>query len=127
MRSTTGAAIQKATKCDLCHEMPSGPACAAACPHDALVRIDLSDSKPSELYGQTLFDPKKGPKSIAKAGKEEGYKFDTKELAAALDEMNKGGEFDTVELDAAALASLTGMGGVQQLCFSCPVEGGEYS
>ena len=30
--------IQKATKCDLCHTNPSGPACVAACPHDALFR-----------------------------------------------------------------------------------------
>ncbi len=35
--------ILKATKCDMCQTQPSGPACAAACPHDALVRIDLSN------------------------------------------------------------------------------------
>lgn len=35
--------IVKATKCDLCLEQPSGPACQQACPHDALVRIDLRD------------------------------------------------------------------------------------
>jgi Fe-S-cluster-containing dehydrogenase component len=34
--------IHKATKCDLCVELPGGPACQHACPHDALVRIDLS-------------------------------------------------------------------------------------
>ena len=34
--------IQKATKCDLCSEQPGGPACQRACPHDALVRIDLT-------------------------------------------------------------------------------------
>lgn len=38
--------IKKATKCDLCQDSPTGPACAAACPHDALVRIDLTQSKP---------------------------------------------------------------------------------
>lgn len=38
--------IRKATKCDQCSGLPSGPACAAACPHDALVRIDLSESPP---------------------------------------------------------------------------------
>jgi Fe-S-cluster-containing dehydrogenase component len=42
----TGKPIQKATKCDMCNGLPGGPACAAACPHDALVRIDLSESKP---------------------------------------------------------------------------------
>ena len=78
------------------------------------LRADLSDSRVSELYGQTLIDPKKGLKSIAKAGKKEGYKFDKAELGEALDEMNKGGAFYDVELDDAALASLMGMGGSQQ-------------
>lgn len=34
--------IVKATKCDLCMEQMGGPACQRACPHDALVRIDLT-------------------------------------------------------------------------------------
>ena len=34
--------ILKATKCDLCSDQATGPACQNACPHDALVRIDLS-------------------------------------------------------------------------------------
>ena len=34
--------ILKATKCDLCADQATGPACQNACPHDALVRIDLS-------------------------------------------------------------------------------------
>jgi Fe-S-cluster-containing dehydrogenase component/CRP-like cAMP-binding protein len=38
----TGAPIVKATKCDLCMDQPGGPACQSACPHDALIRIDLS-------------------------------------------------------------------------------------
>ncbi|OYP30440.1 cyclic nucleotide-binding domain-containing protein [Rhodopirellula sp. MGV] len=42
----SGRPIKKATKCDQCSGLPSGPACVAACPHDALVRIDLSESKP---------------------------------------------------------------------------------
>ena len=80
----------------------------------ASLRAGLSDSKVSELYGETLIDPKKGLKSIVKAGKKEGYKFDKKELGAALDEMNDAGAFFDVELDDAALASLMGMGGAQQ-------------
>lgn len=40
--------ITKSTKCDMCNSVPSGPACAAACPHDALVRIDLNESPPLE-------------------------------------------------------------------------------
>ncbi len=35
--------ILKATKCDLCHTNPGGPACVAACPHDALFRTGFSD------------------------------------------------------------------------------------
>ncbi len=33
--------ILKATKCDYCTGQLTGPACQAACPHDALVRIDM--------------------------------------------------------------------------------------
>ena len=80
----------------------------------ASFREGLSDSKVSELYGETLIDPKKGLKSIAKAGKKEGYKFDKAELSAALDEMNDAGAFRDVELNDAALATLMGMGGEQQ-------------
>ena len=35
--------IHKATKCDLCADHSGGPACQHACPHDALVRIDLGN------------------------------------------------------------------------------------
>jgi Fe-S-cluster-containing hydrogenase component 2 len=35
--------ILKATKCDLCVEQITGPSCQRACPHDALVRINLND------------------------------------------------------------------------------------
>lgn len=33
--------ILKATKCDYCAGQLTGPACQAACPHDALIRLDL--------------------------------------------------------------------------------------
>ena len=72
----------------------------------ASFREGLSESKVSELYGETLIDPKKGLKSIAKLGKKEGYMFDKKELGVALDEMNDAGAFFDVELDDAALAAL---------------------
>lgn len=42
--------ILKATKCDLCQTQPSGPACLNACPHDALVRIDLSQLNPLDEW-----------------------------------------------------------------------------
>ncbi|TWT43427.1 cyclic nucleotide-binding domain-containing protein [Botrimarina hoheduenensis] len=38
----TGQPLLRAAKCDLCSDQPTGPACQHACPHDALVRIDLS-------------------------------------------------------------------------------------
>ncbi|MCG8650150.1 MAG: cyclic nucleotide-binding domain-containing protein [Pirellulales bacterium] len=37
------APIVKATKCDLCADQRSGPACQNACPHGALIRMDMSD------------------------------------------------------------------------------------
>jgi Fe-S-cluster-containing dehydrogenase component len=36
--------IVKATKCDLCADNKGGPACERACPHDALSRVDLTDT-----------------------------------------------------------------------------------
>jgi len=74
---------------------------------------ELGDDKMSELYSKTLIDPKKGLKSIAKAGKKKGYKFDKAELGVALDEMNDARAFSDIELDDAALATLMGMGGTQ--------------
>ncbi len=38
--------VLQATKCDLCSDQMGGPACQRACPHDALVRIDLSTTDP---------------------------------------------------------------------------------
>lgn len=35
--------IIKATKCDLCVDQITGPACAFACPHEALKRVDFRD------------------------------------------------------------------------------------
>ncbi|RPF80730.1 MAG: hypothetical protein CBB80_010650 [Synechococcus sp. TMED20] len=80
----------------------------------ASLREGLSESDVAELYVETLIDPKKGLKSIVKTGKKEGYKFDKAELGAALDEMDDSGAFSDVELDAAALASLMGLGGEQE-------------
>jgi Fe-S-cluster-containing dehydrogenase component/CRP-like cAMP-binding protein len=35
--------LTKATKCDLCIDQWGGPACQRACPHDALIRIDMNN------------------------------------------------------------------------------------
>ncbi len=45
MRDRDGRTISRATKCDLCANQLTGPACAQACPHDALVRINIRDTK----------------------------------------------------------------------------------
>lgn len=47
---TSGLPILKPTKCDMCQTQPSGPACQTACPHDALVRIDLSKRGPLDAW-----------------------------------------------------------------------------
>ena len=79
----------------------------------ASLRAGLSDSKVSQLYGETLIAPKKGLKSIAKAGKKEGYKFDKKELGAALDEMMMRG-FQRCGTGCCCTGNLMGLGGAQQ-------------
>ena len=46
--------------------------------------------------------------------KKYGYVFDRDELAEELEEMNKGGSFSDIELDAAALDAMFSQGGKQQ-------------
>lgn len=41
--SDTGLPILQASKCDLCASAGGRPSCQAACPHDALVRLDMGD------------------------------------------------------------------------------------
>ncbi len=43
--NSTGHTIARATKCDLCFDQLTGPACVQACPHDALTRINIRDTK----------------------------------------------------------------------------------
>jgi Fe-S-cluster-containing hydrogenase component 2/CRP-like cAMP-binding protein len=40
----SGKPLTEATKCDLCIEQITGPACQQACPHDALFRLDMRNS-----------------------------------------------------------------------------------
>jgi hypothetical protein len=44
----------------------------------------------------------------------DGYIFDRDELAEELNEMNKGGAFSDIELDAAALEAMFAQGGKQE-------------
>lgn len=46
------APITKATKCDLCVDQLGGPACQRACPHDALVRLNVSDVESLAKWGR---------------------------------------------------------------------------
>ena len=48
--TSKGQPIIKATKCDLCIDQLGGPSCQRACPHDALVRMDMSDTDALEKY-----------------------------------------------------------------------------
>ncbi|AII43052.1 hypothetical protein KR100_06695 [Synechococcus sp. KORDI-100] len=62
------------------------------------------------MFDFTL-EPSKTLKRVIKDGKKEGYVFDRDELAEELDEMNNGGAFDDIELDAVAMQSLFSQGG----------------
>ncbi len=42
VEQATGLPVLQATKCDLCVSQQGGPACQRACPHDALLRVDLT-------------------------------------------------------------------------------------
>ena len=59
-------------------------------------------------------EPKQALKRVIKDGKKVGYVFDRDELAEELDEMNKGGLFSDIELDAAAMEAMFSQGGEQE-------------
>jgi len=40
-----GVHIARATKCDFCTGLRNGPACQQACPHNALIRVDMRDTR----------------------------------------------------------------------------------
>ncbi len=45
MLDRDGHPISRATKCDLCADQLTGPACVQACPHEALTRINIRDTE----------------------------------------------------------------------------------
>ena len=59
-------------------------------------------------------EPKQALKRVMKDGKKVGYVFDRDELAEELNEMNQGGAFSDIELDAAALEAMFSQGGEQE-------------
>ena len=59
-------------------------------------------------------EPKQALKRVMKDGKKVGYVFDRDELAEELEEMNQGGSFSDIELDAAAMEAMFSQGGQQE-------------
>ena len=80
----------------------------------ASYRATLSDSEQADLLFDFTLKPKKALKRVIKDGKKVGYVFDRDELAEELDEMNQGGSFSDIELDAAAMEALFSQGGEQE-------------
>ena len=80
----------------------------------AAYRETLTDSEEADLFVDLTLEPSKTLKSVIKDGKKEGYVFERDELAKALDEMNNGGVFTDIELDAAAMEVLFSQGGEQE-------------
>jgi len=80
----------------------------------ASYRETLSDSEEAALLVDFTLEPSKTLKRVIKDGKKEGYVFDRDELAEELDEMNNGGAFKDIELDAAAMEVLFSQGGEQE-------------
>jgi len=80
----------------------------------ASYRETLSDSEEAALLVDFTLEPSKALKAVIKDGKKDGYVFDSDELAEELEEMNKGGSFSDIELDAAALEAMFSQGGEQE-------------
>ena len=80
----------------------------------ASYRETLSDSEEADLLVDFTLEPKKALKRTIKDAKKDGYVFDRDELGEALDEMNQGGAFVDIELDAAAMEALYSQGGALQ-------------
>ena len=80
----------------------------------ASYRATLSDSEEAALFVDFTLEPKKALKRVIKDGKKDGYIFDRDELAEELEEMNKGGAFSDIELDAAAMEAMFSQSGEQQ-------------
>ena len=80
----------------------------------ASYRATLTDSEEAALFVDFTLEPKNALKRVIKDGKKDGYIFDRDELAEELNEMNKGGAFSDIELDAAALEAMFSQGGEQE-------------
>ena len=88
----------------------------------ASYRETLSDSEEADLLVDFTLEPKQALKRVMKDGKKDGYIFDRDELAEELVEMNNGGAFADIELDAVALQSLFSRGGEQEQQGEAPTQ-----
>ena len=77
----------------------------------AVYRETLTDSEQADLLVDFTLEPRNALKCVIKDCKKEGYIFDRDELAEELDEMNNGGAFIDIELDAAAMEAMFSQGG----------------
>ena len=80
----------------------------------ASYRETLTDSEEAALLVDFTLEPSKALKAVIKDGKKDGYIFDSDERAEELNEMNTGGAFSDIELDAAALEAIFSQGGQQE-------------
>ena len=80
----------------------------------ASYRETLTDSEEAALLVDFTLEPSKTLRAVMKDGKKNGYIFDHDELSEELNEMNKGGAFSDIELDAAAMDAMFSQGGEQE-------------
>ena len=80
----------------------------------ASYRETLTDSEEAALLVDFTLEPSKTLRAVMKDGKKDGYIFDRDELAEELTEMNKGGAFSDIELDASAMDAMFSQGGEQE-------------
>ena len=77
----------------------------------SVYRETLTDSEQADLLVDFTLEPRNALKCVIKDCKKESYIFDRDELAEELDEMNNGGAFIDIELDAAAMEAMFSQGG----------------
>jgi hypothetical protein len=80
----------------------------------ASYRETLTDSEEAALLVDFTLEPSKTLRAVMKDGKKDGYIFDRDVLAEELTEMNKGGAFSDIELDASAMDAMFSQGGEQE-------------
>ena len=78
-------------------------------------RETLTESEQTDLLVDFTLEPSKALKRVIKDGKKDGYIFARDKLEDELVEMNNGGAFDDIELDAVAMQSLLSRSDEQEM------------